>query len=100
MLVEGVDKPCTPHIPVGPHRTFFAFAHWSCFAPYIAVVSCAPSIVYAIEIASCISAIIGESTYESYEWHSHFAEIGNMYRPVVFFNVDVHRVVATPWRPQ
>ena len=45
-------------------------------------------------------SVVCQGADEVVQWRCHLCEVGDKGWPVVFLQVDVHRIVATPWRPQ
>ena len=99
-LPERIHKPGTTHVPVCPLRPFAFFSHGVGHRPDVAVMTGAPAFIDAVVVAGSIASVLGKAGNEFVEWFSHLGHIRHKGRPVVFFQIDVHRVVAAPGRPE
>ena len=59
-----------------------------------------PTAIDAIEILSGMASVLGKCLYEVVHRFCHLGKIGGEGGPVVFFQIDVHRIVASPRRPE
>ena len=60
----------------------------------------APSLIDAIEVLGIVATSHRQAFYQSIYRSNQLGKIGNFCRPVIFFQIDVDGIVATPWRAE
>ena len=98
VVPDGTDHPCASHIPVAPLRVLLTATDGRCLCPDVAVVATAPSVVDAVVVASRVDAIIAQRRDKSLQRLCHFRQVDGLSGPVALLEIDVHGVVAVPWR--
>ena len=100
MIPEGFYKPGSTHRPVAPLRALVSGSHRVAHRPRIGIVSGAPSLIDAVEVLGIVATCYRQAFYQSIYRSNQLGKIGNFCRPVIFFQIDVDGIVATPWRAE
>ena len=96
VVPQVLREPSQSHVPVAPLGTLALHAHGIGHCPDVAVMTGAEASIDAVVVAGRVAAVVGQCLHEGPEGLGHFREISHLGRPVVFFKVDVHGVVAVP----
>ena len=88
--------PCAAHVPVGPHDASIVLAHGVGHGPDVGVVTQAPTSLHTVVGFCRLLSRQAQRRDEVHQRHVHLAEVGHLCQPVVFFEVDVARIVAAP----
>ena len=59
-----------------------------------------PSLIDAVEVLGIVATWYRQTFYQSIYRSNQLGKIGNFCRPVIFFQIDVDGIVATPWRAE
>ena len=100
VIPEGFYKPGSTHRPVAPLRALVSGSHRVAHRPRIGIVSGAPSLIDAVEVLGIVATCYRQAFYQSIYRSNQLGKIGNFCRPVIFFQIDVDGIVATPWRTE
>ena len=91
-------KPCASHCPTSPRGVSVAQTYGTCHRPYIRIMRQTPSFIYTIISFSRFFSRPAQVADEIHQRTVHFAKVGSFGSPIVFFQIDIGSIVATPRR--